>query len=344
MCVWFLNIFVFCLSSHAIFIYSDQRIDPVQQAPVSAQTSYAPNAQDLYLFKAIEAGSLEKLKQAIAAGADVNHANAEGKTPLLLAFKNNRIDIVLELLEWGAKVVDFEFPQLLLDAVDPEMGFGSLSSNDFPLAIKCLALLVANGVDFSGIKINRATGGFSPQKKIKTNDDIVTFTLNTCKRAFNVSFAAQPGLQKNLLELVQQLESHGYAIIDKLWNVGGEMPSLYEHKEFVDLCIKHGIDLNKNVEYRLNQSGSSSANNKTFASMPPLFIAIKGSPDSSAYNNNSYKNAVKTLLDAGANINQLADPDGKGMRTPLDLAFELEKTHEIDFLIQHGAKTARQLR
>lgn len=342
MYVWFLNVFVFCLLSHTIFIHSDQRIYPVQQAPVSAQASYVPNAQDLYLLKAIEAGSLMKVKQAIAAGADVNQINAESKSPLLLAAEKNMFDIVLELLEWGAKVEDTEFPQLLLDAVDPGMGFGS--SINLTLAIKCLALLVANGVDFSGIKINRATGGLSPQKKVKTNDDIITFTVDSCKKAFNGSYAVQTELQHNLLELIRQLASHGYPIIDKIWNVGGEMPSLYEHKELVDLCIKHGINLNKNVEYRFNQAGAPSANNKTFASMPPLFIAIKGSPDSSAYNNNSYKNAVKILLEAGANINQLADPDGKGMRTPLDMAFELEKTHEIDFLIQNGAKTARQLR
>ena len=67
--------------------------------------------------------------------------------------------------------------------------------------------------------------------------------------------------------------------------------------------------------------------------MPVFFIAIRLTTPQ----------AIESLLDASANMDFQADPDGKGMQTPLDWALSLGSYESIRILMQRGAKTYKQL-
>lgn len=71
-------------------------------APVLA--SYAREENRLPLLQAVSEGSAEKMEVALAAGADVNASDKDGKTPLMLAASIGRTDLVQTLLDKGADV------------------------------------------------------------------------------------------------------------------------------------------------------------------------------------------------------------------------------------------------
>lgn len=265
------------------------------------------------LINAILNGKLDEVKQAINAGADIHMPDHEGKMPVWLALLMGKFDIVVELLELSAKsdkiYRDKTFIQGVIDKV----------RSDDPSAVKCLSLLLLNGADFSQIKQN-----------------MIDFSFGLIKQNLTHLGGRNPQLLKsNTFELIQQLINRGYKIVDKIWDSGE--PQLYANKELVDFCLKNGVNINQNVTFglgslvNLRHKGVMTA--KSTIPMPALFVAVKWGG----------AQAIENLLNAGADMNQLANPDGKGMQTPLDWALSNASSNAIRILMQRGAKTASQL-
>jgi len=281
-------------------------VQPIVKREVQSQPQEINKAAQDQLIKAILDGSVDEIKKAISAGADVNNVESDGKTPIWQALLLGKFGLVNALLESGAKTDvkyrDKTFVQAVVDVLN-NMGSGTLRSNNIdPLIIKTLSLLVAKGVDFSVVKITKGS---------TIADMIVQLSFG------NVS--------ADLLELMQQLALHGYPkIADKIWIAGFEW-----NKDLITFCLKNGIDVNQNIPtgaYNLSP-------------MPMLFFAIRQNNNSKIAND-----GIENLLNAGADINLQANPDGKGMQTPLDYAESLGKTGAIRVLMQRGAKTASELK
>src|SRR4051812_32492139 len=75
-------------------------------APQKAQMTTSTAIRDLW--QTAKAGDIEGLRQALAAGADVNARNNVGLTPLMMAAYHGRTEMVAALVEQGAdpNVVD----------------------------------------------------------------------------------------------------------------------------------------------------------------------------------------------------------------------------------------------
>ena len=245
------------------------------------------------LTQAILKGSLDEVKKAINEGADINYVDSDGKTPVWFALLLEDWDIVNELLELGAKYdVVYRgntYVQVVIDK--------ALNKNDSRID-KCLTLLFLDGVHIPYAS------------KFSFNVDVLRMLR-----------------QIMILEKRQELASRKYGMVHKLWNVGDWY--LYQNKDMIEFCLKHGVDINQNINnFKLNVFSHSK-----FHPMPALFIAIKWGT----------KEAIENLLDAGANINLLANPDGKGMQTPLDWALSNGSSNAIRILMQHNAKTLKEL-
>lgn len=301
------------------------------------------------LTDGILAVSVDDVKKAVSAGADINYVDHDGKTPVWLALLLNRFDIIFELLQHGAKIDAVyrsrTFVQAMLDEAD----------NRNAPTIKCLALLVTNGVDFSVLKIKGM--------------HIEAFTIGALNRGIQqASHAphAENSLLVNSLDLAKQLIAHGYKkIIDYMW---GPSATSYLSPAVIDLCMKNGIDINQPIV--VGRHGSQDEY------LPPLFNAIKdkrggiravqnllnagANPNITFNAYGDYKpNALQTplifdiqingggsieaLLKAGADINLVANPEGNETQTALDYAIANKKSEAIRILMQRGAKTYRQL-
>lgn len=63
------------------------------------------------LLHASACGNLKEVKSALLANADINTQDHHESTPLILAARNNHLEIVKHLLEQGADVDAYEFPE-----------------------------------------------------------------------------------------------------------------------------------------------------------------------------------------------------------------------------------------
>jgi ankyrin repeat protein len=76
----------------------------VQSAVASAVAPAAPENINKELLLAAHRGELDKLKQLLDAGADVNYRNEDSMTPLMFAVTSDHLDIVNELIRRGADI------------------------------------------------------------------------------------------------------------------------------------------------------------------------------------------------------------------------------------------------
>jgi len=286
------------LTTSSAVIEKEQKEEPKKQ-----QAQQQNNKAQEMLQKAILNNSEKEIKEAIQAGADVNKADVDGKTPIWLALLTKHYESVVLLIESGAEITleyrGKNFVQLFLN--------NGATSN--PYYIKCLALLVANNIDFS-----------------KTTKNITDYVSNIVINSPNITRHKTETAKlymQNIFELIQQFADHKYDVINKIWNSGNL--SVYKDKDLIALCLKYGIDLNKSVTI---------INRTLISHMPPLFIAVSS----------DNVTALSALLDAGADINILADPAGKGMETPLSWALETARPNAIKFLMSRGAKTPSELK
>ena len=96
-------------------------------AVAEAATPEPPStkAPDIAIRKAVEAGNIEAVKQAIADGADVDSKNVEGRTPLCRAVQYGKKDVIKLLIEEGADVnARMNFGDTALDYANVSGGLG----------------------------------------------------------------------------------------------------------------------------------------------------------------------------------------------------------------------------
>jgi len=292
-------------------------VQPIVKPEVQPQPQKINKAAQDQLIKAILDGSVEGVKKAISAGADVNKVESDGKTPLWQALLLGKFGLANALLESGAKTdVTYKgktFVQAVVDVILNMRGFFK-STNIDPLILKTFSFLVAHGVDFSGVKFV----GYGLNQNSTIADMIVKLLINERRNLRDIN----PQMTADFLELLQQLKLHGYnKIADTIWN----NVSFAWDKDLVTFCLKNGVDINQNIPTTV----------RNLLPMPALFFAIRQNQDHKQLND-----AIENLLNAGADINLKANPDGKGMQTPLDYAESLGKTGAIRILMQRGAKNS----
>ena len=97
----------------------------VAVAEAAAPEPPSAKAPDIAIRKAVEAGNIEAVKQAVADGADVDSKNAEGQTPLCRAVQYGKKDVIKLLIEEGADVnARMNFGDTALDYANVSGGLG----------------------------------------------------------------------------------------------------------------------------------------------------------------------------------------------------------------------------
>lgn len=298
------------------------------------------------LTDAILAGSFANVKKSIVAGADVNYADSDGKTPVWLALLLGNFKGVFELLESGAKsdVVykGISFAQAFFDVAD---------INDV-LHIQILRLLVTNGVDFNNMSRKRDGG---------TVVDFVAQALDLSARNSNLKVEAI-----QLAEDVQKFTNarstykvygHPYSMKEELWLTGNCY--FYSEPGIVDLCVKSGIDIKKSKVTHIRGNRAQDNKGAGYSSyvfsvermgmelkpMSALFITILANSGRhmTIFDSLYSSKGLQTLLDMGVDINSVEEPDNKGPQTALDWALANGSSDAIRILMKRGAKTYKQL-
>lgn len=111
--------------------------------------------------------------------------------------------------------------------------------------------------------------------------------------------------------------------------IAGKEFGIAPQSEDAKVMLSFPGHVRKYLVERLNIKGMDLVN--SLLPMPALFIAIL----------NDDENEIQHLLEAGADMNQLANPDGKGMQMPLDWAAVNGKHNAMRILIRRGAKISR---
>ena len=312
-------------------IYIDPNYDITSEVIEELNKSYVPsvkpqdqiiNPQEM-LYQAIKEGSTEGIKNAIRVGANVNLAKA-GQLPIFWALTFKQSNAVKCLLEHDAKVtrslIQFAIDQYTMTYAAALMAIkcGVNLNDTYPYRngycratilqmaastfdFETVLLLIKNGATFSAYTLIETTSG--PEKI-----NLIEVVTHWCHAKKDIA-----------LELIQLLINHDYKIND-IWAAKlGQ--GIYDNEIILNLFIKNGANPNNIFEYPRNSK----------ATWTPLLKAI--------YHGN--KEVVKILLDAGANLNQQANPypniPTNKQQTPLSLAINQGKNHIVELLLEHGA-------
>lgn len=268
--------------------------------------------QDM-LHKAILNNSIEEMRQAINAGADVNRQH-NGKSPLFWAVILKRSNTIEYLLECGAKD-DVSIIQHAVNQQDIKSAVLIAKSCNFNLdavyAGDTLIRHASNAIDFESALILLKSGANPDLRSDKPmkGGSMLGLAVNII---VNKSWP-----QKTIdsaFELIQEILNRGYDV-NNLWQLEFNNMGVRD-LEIIKFMKKNGVDVNHQV-IRNGYAGS----------WTPLFLAIRSHD----------KAKIKLLLDYGADINQKAEPDG--IHTPFSFALASgTHTEIIELLIQRGAK------
>jgi len=215
------------------------------------------------IFKAVEECDIEKVRNLLASGTDVNARNEDGMTPLMIASRwkwGCSLDMVKLLVENGADV----------NAKTPEFGTSALmlAVGDFAK----VKYLVSKGADINAMEnatevsglnaIIRAAIYASVSNDLRTlvflldNGGDVNATLENGQSVFMVvveSVAAEKNKKKGGLNVVKLLLNKGADVNHKANN--GETSLLiavdYENFSLAKLLLKHGADPNCRMDASL---------------------------------------------------------------------------------------------
>lgn len=280
-----------------------------ERATVKPTTSSSPSDM---LHKAILNDSAEEINRAVATGASLNHEK-DGKSPLWWAVLHKKFIAVKTLLECGAATNE--------DLIDLAIKQGMIKA-----AVLIAQTFGANlNADYSGnTLLQHATKNNDYEAVlllIKTGVNISGYTAITTYAGANRNIMEGAVEYNQSLELIQSLLDSGFNVND-MWNIsGGSLPLvLYSSADILRLVIKNGGNVNHVFESKYEK-------NSTWT---PLFGAIR----------HGNKMTVKILLDAGANINQQANPypnRQKSPLTPLAFALSLKQVDIVELLLERGA-------
>ncbi len=291
---------------------------------LKAQPKEAKQNPQKLLYDAILLDSKEDIAKAIIAGADIQK-DFDGKKFLEWAVLYKKYYAVKTLLEYGAKANKAlletalklnDVSSAILLAINCNADLDAIYSNGYQKGtllelasnsenhkiIEDAFILLKNGASFSGYTIINC----SPVGKIQLIAKIIWIAT------YNKDLA---------LELLQLIIDRGYNVND-IWEATINFNWLYcdYQKEILELFIKNGANPNK-IIYKKIPVGCN---------WTPLFKAIE----------NDSLEIVEILLNAGAHINQKANPDTHQPSlclTPLSFAINKGNIGIAEFLRKHGA-------
>lgn len=157
------------------------------------------------------------------------------------------------------------------------------------------------------------------KKKPTISAEGIAVCMSQCQRTSRGSSPLESNQQATVLEVMQQLINLGYNV-NHIWfsETRGGFPEFYWNDNALKLFLRNGA--NPNFMY-IRETYSTT----------PLFQAIYYTR-----NNKANLSGIKILLDAGANINQKANPlansDYAGAKTPLTFAKRGNVTPDIDLI------------
>ena len=305
---------------------TDRAIDLLNKEYLATGGKYkrTPSQQALSLYEAILKDSIGAVSDAIQAGADINQVK-DGKTLLEWAVLYKRPNAIKILLQNGATATNNMFQQALkqndiksavLLAINCGANLEAIYSNGYKnctllqhvankLDLELVLLLIKNGASFSGYTtVNYPGWG---------DRTLMGITISHC------------GEMNLALELIQKFIDSGYKVND-IWH--GDVASypawLYQNLKALELLIENGLNPNQIIPTKGYE----------ISTWTPLFQAIDC----------GCKQAVKMLLDAGANINQKANPYPNqpplcpnGPLTPLSFAINKGFVEIAELLRERGA-------
>jgi len=308
---------------------------------------------DVSLHTAARYGLLEKLKELIGKGADVNTKNNEGQTPLDIASEQGHKEIVELLVEKGAE----------------SSIYTAASSGD----IDKVKSLIKSGVSVNGDPRSSKTPLYWAVKN--EHRDVAKLLIDKgadVSSAHLLYYASMHGYR----DLVEFFIQKGANVNSRYWK---DTPSHYTvwggHTDVLELLLAHGADANQKGQHGRSllhlAAGSGSADmtkmllgkhadvnaKENKGGRTPLHRAVEedhpavaellithGS-DVNAKDNeggtplhcaaaDGYKEIAELLIARGANLNAR---DGDG-RTPLSYAQEEGHTEIVELLRKQGAK------
>jgi ankyrin repeat protein len=276
----------------------------------------------LMLHEAILNDSAEEIRNAIQVGADIN-LGKDGKAPLWWAILNDKYTAVKTLLEFGAStdesLLQFAMQRTLIrSAILIAQKLGR-NLDAITHEGKTLLQLAVSNHDYEAVLLLINAGSHvSGYESIDFSGCLVTLMerIVMCLNGCN---------EKTCIELIQKLLDRGFKI-NEMWNLTRSdiRSAVYNNETVLKLIIKNGANPNYVFEQKC-----------CFPSLfwTPLYKAI----------NDNNKQVVEILLNAGANINQMANLSSvyrtlKGISTPLSFAIYHGNKDIIGLLVERGAR------
>jgi len=255
----------------------------------------------IQLFKAIELEAIEKIKELVDWGIDIDEINDNGDTPLIFSIKNENLDMVKFLLDLSAnpnQEDDFGKTPLIY----------AIESENMPI-IRCLvdrgATIAQNNnkILLFAIKIG--------------NLDLIKFLIEV---GVDVNHCSNHGttpliftIERGNLELVK------FLITNK---ADPNTKDYYGHTPLIKAIVVGNLDM---VNYLINHGAN--VQEKGESNTIPLIVAIK----------NRNIPIVKSLVDHGANINE---SDRYGI-SPLIYSIKNMDVDTVKYLVDAGADVER---
>ncbi|OGT37612.1 MAG: hypothetical protein A3F12_01375 [Gammaproteobacteria bacterium RIFCSPHIGHO2_12_FULL_38_14] len=291
-----------------------------------------------WLFIAAQRGQVDKVKELIAHGAQVNEKNDNGSTPLYVAAQNGHLAVALELIAHGAmvdvKTNDGATPLFIaaqrghLDIVKELIKRGAhvsekIKSGGTPIYVAAqngnldvMEELIAHGAK-ADEKVNGATLLYVAAQNghLHVVKRLISYGAKADEKNNNGAAPIFIAAQNGHLEVVKELITHG-AKIDEIITDGVTpifIAAQYGHSTVVKELIAHGARVDSKI-----------SNGAT-----PLFIAAQ----------NGYLEVVKELIAHGAR----ADEKTINGATPLYIAAQNGHLEVVKELIAHHAKVDEKI-
>lgn len=290
------------------------------------QLQSAGNSTQDQLFKAITKESKEEIQKAIRAGANVNHAKGD-ILPLMFAVllkKPRSVEYLLEcgarpskdMIEYALKVYDVRMAYVLAKKCGLDINtFYKIETSPGNFQEGTLIFLALSRQDLS-LALELAKQGITWLNK-KSDIQSRVIIHNTIVQLL-VMWSDDIKKNSIIVDILQEFINHGCNVND-IW-----------------ICFKlayNGNNSGKLISFLLSKGANPNymIGDKDYYSTP-LFLAIDKADCA----------LVKTLVEAGADVNLKASPNpwsNVQLQTPLSLAMQLARNADlIELLIEYGAR------